>query len=268
MTDPRETWFTTAAALQAGEPEWQALAAYRQPILRLARRVAPGLSLEETEDLAHDVLIELRAGAVARYSAQRGRFRDYLAGIVRHQVLAELRRRGRRAQSLEHALEGAPADVWRAFDAEAWLLTGLARFQREVLSQAQGPEILYCFSHRVVRGLGYREIAAREGLSAGAVSRRLAAARDGLLAAFLDLELEELGLAPSARERGKLARALRTSLARQRPVEESLGSKLAVYQPALEAVVLQVRAALQLLPDLEAGPGREFLDALGEVLRA
>lgn len=269
MPSVAETWFTTVAAIRAGEPDWQAIAAYRRPILGLLGRIAPGLPSDEREDVAQEVLTVLRTKAIARYAPERGRFRDYLRGIVRNLVRRALRERHRTASFDPDTLGEVPETEWSALDAEAWLLRGLARLQDDLVAGGKAErEVLYCFSDRVLKGMSYEEIARRERLSQGAVSRRLAKARQRLLRCLLEVELEQSESDLSERQRDRLVDAVQRALSERRPLDELLHRSVRQALPLAEQLLGDVQACFAQLTPLEAPEGQAFLRALAEVLDA
>lgn len=262
-----DAWFTTLAAIRAGDPDWQAVAAYQRPISNLLARIAPGLPEAEREDVAQEVLLALRSQAIREYRPERGRFRDYLRGIVRNQVRRALRERRREARCDPDVFGEVPHHEWYLLDAEAWLLRGLARFQDRLAGGREADrQIFYCFSDRVLKGMTYAEIARREGISPGAVSRRLAKARRLFLRCLLDLELERGAGRWTEREREEVVRVVQRAFRERRPLEELVGRKLAHVLPLAEELLGDVRACFAGLASLDSSAGRTFLEALSEVL--
>jgi DNA-directed RNA polymerase specialized sigma24 family protein len=190
-------WQTTCSGIRAGgDPAWSEVSDYREPLLRLLEARYRWLPESEREDLVHDVLIELRAGLARRYDANRGRFRAFLIGVVRNQVLARWKR-GRKQVSLDGAAEpAAPAEVdGEAIDLAAELAAAVRRWQDAAGTGTDGLTRVYVLAARLVRDESYAAIAEREGLSIDAVKRMLSAARAEILA---DLLARTLPLEPAA----------------------------------------------------------------------
>lgn len=263
------TWFTTLAALRAAEPDWQAIAAYREPIARFLARAYPGLPVDLREDVVQDVLCALRTSAVARFRPERGRFRDYLRGVIRNQVRAAVRARRRELPGLDpDALPAATSEDADAIDLGARLVLAVRAAHDALLAGgAAEREVLYCLSGRLVNGLGYEAIAAREGLSRDAVKRRLARARAVILEALLAEALREEGVELPPRALARLAREFATALSSRRPVEELLAR--AGPAPAVRVaadLAERVRAGRRWFPGLDSPDGRAFVSALRAVL--
>lgn len=107
-------------SMRAGDTEgdlWQALAAERPFLLRLAR-----LQLASPAD-AEDAVQETLAAAAAGHHAYQGRsrLRSWLTGILRHKIVDAIRSRRVRLPSCEPAAAGAHEEFDRLFTADdAW----------------------------------------------------------------------------------------------------------------------------------------------------
>jgi len=168
-----ETWFTTVAAIRAGEPDWQAIAAYRRPILSLLGRIAPGLPAGEREDVAQEVLTVLRTKAIERYAPEKGRFRDCLCTVVRNAVARHRREPAQRVRARggdddvaqpESICENGVDDLWEANFENAMLASLL-----DVVRQEVAPETYQAFELLALRELSGAEVARITGLSRNAV---------------------------------------------------------------------------------------------------
>ncbi len=79
-------------------PAWTAFVArYQPPIWRAARRA--GLTEAEAEEVVQKTFIAVHR-SLATYQPERGRFRTWLGGIVRHRILEQHRERRRWPQPL------------------------------------------------------------------------------------------------------------------------------------------------------------------------
>jgi RNA polymerase sigma factor (sigma-70 family) len=242
------TWFTTLAAIRDADPDWEAIACYREPVARFLRRTYPHLAVE-------------------RFDAERGRFRDYLVGVVRNQVRRALRQQPGLAADPDRLGQVDPEQV-QAVALEAQLLHAVRRCHDTLLEG--GPEerqILYCFSDRLLEGLSYPEIAAKEGISLDAVKRRLQAARRGVLRAMVELGLEEAKVDLPPRRLARLAEAVQRSLVDRKPLRPG---GLKAWPPralsAAESLVDEIRAGVRWFPGLDSPDGQAFITALRSIL--
>src|SRR5262245_57411143 len=62
---------------------------YHGAVERFLRAIAPDIAA----DLAQDFAVKLLQGNLAGASPDRGRFRDFVKGVVRHQIIDRYRRR-------------------------------------------------------------------------------------------------------------------------------------------------------------------------------
>jgi RNA polymerase sigma factor (sigma-70 family) len=62
---------------------------YHGAVERFLRKIAPDIAAE----LAQDFAVKLLQGDLAGASPERGRFRDYIKGVLRHQIIDRYRRR-------------------------------------------------------------------------------------------------------------------------------------------------------------------------------
>ncbi|MEZ6186506.1 MAG: sigma-70 family RNA polymerase sigma factor [Planctomycetota bacterium] len=262
------TWFSTLEAIRAGEPEWGAIACYREPVARYLRRAYPRLPSDVAQDVVQEVLCAMRTHVVGRFDPDRGRFRHFLGGVIKNEV-RKVASKLRSAPPLEVEPE-APVDAPLAtVDLEARLVRAVRRAHDAWLQG--GPtehEVLYCFAGRLLEGLSYDALAQREGLSAAAVKRRLQTARQGVLQALLQGELEDAGAPLPPRPLATLTRAVQDALARARPLGELVGRRWAhpAALTAAAALVHDVRAGVAWFPGLDSPDGQAFVGALRDVL--
>jgi RNA polymerase sigma factor (sigma-70 family) len=264
------TWFTTLASIRAAEPEWQAIACYREPVARFLRRVYPGLAPDLRDDIVQEVLCAMRTSVVARFRPERGRFRDYLKGVIQNQVRAAARARMREASPAldPDAVAAAPAVEVDAVDLAARLVLAVRDAHDGFLQGSEADrQVLYCLSDRLTLGLGYEEIAAKEGISRDAVKRRLAAARRAVLRALLARALAEAEVEVEGRRLNKLAERFAEALASRRPADELFAR---VRPPEAREVAAElvgrVREGLRSFPGLDSPDGQSFVTALAAVL--
>ena len=114
------------AAIRASDPDWEAIACYREPVARFLRRTYPRLATDLLQDVTQEVLCALRTGAVERFDAERGRFRDYLVGVVRNQVRRAVAQQPDAAVDVDRVAAVAPEAV-EVVALEAWLLRAVRR---------------------------------------------------------------------------------------------------------------------------------------------
>lgn len=262
------TWFSTLQAIRAGEPEWEAIAHYREPIARYVRRTYPRLPADVAQDVVQDVLCAMRTHVVGRFDPDRGRFRHFLGGVIKNEV----RKASARLRPSPALLTDPPTpepNPLATVDLEARLVRAVRR-AHDAWVEA-GPtqqEVLYCFAGRLLEGLSYDALAEREGLSAAAVKRRLQTARRDVLRALIEAELEDAGVELPPRALNKLARAVQDALADARPLSELLGRRWKHPQAssAAASLVADVRAGLRWFPGLSSPDGQAFVSALRDVL--
>jgi RNA polymerase sigma factor (sigma-70 family) len=178
-----------------------------------------GCSPHTAEEVVQDVMLKLfERKDVFRYDPERGRFRDWLATVVRNKV-AELRRRpsgrdrargGNGTDDLPEPVDGAcgPDEIWEmAF--EQSLLAALL----EVVRKEMDPRSYLAFEMTVLNDLPAAKVAAHLGISRSTVFRT----RKNVLS-----RLEQLGA--SYRSGGQLPELVKqTLLSRPDPaVERSL----------------------------------------------
>lgn len=236
------TWFTTLSAIRQAEPDWQAIACYREPISRFLARVYPRLSKDLQEDVVQEVLFSMRTSVVARFDPSRGRFRDYLRGVIRNQVRKAVgKERGGVALDPE-AVMIAPVEEVELIDLSARLVRAVREFHDAMLAgKSAERETLYCLSDRLIDGLSYAEIASKEGISIDAVKRRLQAARRGIFRSLLRGDLEDARHTMPSRKLNKLAEQVAAAVASRRPVDELIDPRESEPHAIANALVEAIR---------------------------
>jgi RNA polymerase sigma-70 factor (ECF subfamily) len=132
-----------------------------------------GLDAAEAEDALQELFLRVARRALRPGGLDRIREpRRWLFGIARN-VLREVAKRREQAQ-LGLPLDEEPADPDHAVDDE-----DERRFGRATVNRLPAP-IRVVFRLRWWRGFSYREIAARLGITVGAVTMRLHSARERL----------------------------------------------------------------------------------------
>jgi len=197
---------------------------YGRLIFMVARQ--RGCAEHTAEEIVQEVLLAVfQQREVFRYDPARGRFRDWLARVVRNQVARHrrgpaerVRAAGGEDEALDPAADLTPADAaWEAAFEETLLLALL-----EVVRSEVTPETYQAFELLTLGELPGAEVAALTGLSRNAVylARQRVQAR-----------LRELGA--SYREAGQLDERLQAAL-RTRPnpaVVRALTSRLEQSRP-------------------------------------
>ncbi len=242
-------WQTTCSALRSGcQPGWEAVESYRQPLqLFLARRF-PRLPEAARLDIVQEVLLAIRERLFERYDARRGPFRAYLSGVIHNQVRRHFRDAGR-TRPLDGVPEpmALPASDLTAIELSAELLGAIRRWHdRHCLAGETALPRLYVLTGRLVHGLSYKQIAAREKMSTDQVKRILSSFRievlEDLLRTGLHLPKTELR-AVDMRLLAQVARAaLSRPRKRSRQLQRIAGTAL---REALEAWLLDFEAALE-----------------------
>ncbi len=226
-------WQTTCSALRdSREPDWEEVEDYREPIRLLLRaRYARGF-VDDPEDLMQEILIAIRCQLFQRYDAQRGRFRDFLRGVVHNKVLKRWRR-AQRLRPMAHVgeLPEVTDQDTCTVDLVAELLAALRRWHDQQLDRGDaGLRAIHVLAGRLLHGRSYQQIAEREELSRASIKRSLTASRDAIVGDLLRHTLEVPEEAKAGIDWSRLGRAAREALknpGRQRDVLASLG------QPAM-----------------------------------
>lgn len=158
----------------ADQTRWrQYVDRYRPLILGYATRL--GLDPSEAEDVAQNVLLEFSKGYRAgRYDRDKGRLRQWLFGIVHHQVRNWQRRRRDREVQVQGA---ATTDFFAALPEPSELEDLWEReWQQEVLKQCfleiqreVKPETFRAFHRFAVEGCASEQVAEELGMSRNAV---------------------------------------------------------------------------------------------------
>ncbi|MGE0712548.1 MAG: sigma-70 family RNA polymerase sigma factor [Planctomycetota bacterium] len=259
-------WFTTLQAIRAAEPEWQAIACYREPIAAFLRRVYPGLPADLREDVVQEVLCAMRTSVVRRFDPERGRFRDFLRGVIRNQVrkVSAREARGTPGELDPERVAAATPEELGELDLAARLVRAVRELHDELLKAGEDErQVLYCLADRLLDGLSYGEIAAKEGLSTDQVKRRLQTARRGVLLALLRGALEDAGVAGAGAEAERLGEAFGEALRSRRPAE-AFGERPA--ERVALALVEAVHQGVRRFPGLDSPDGEGFVSALRGVL--
>ena len=169
-----------------------------------------GCSSHTAEEVVQDVMLKLfERKDVFRYDRERGRFRDWLATVVRNKV-AELRRRpsardrargGNGSDDLPEPVDGAcgPDEIWEAAFEQSLLAALL-----EVVRQEMDPRSYLAFEMTVLGELPAGKVAAHLGISRSTVFRT----RKNVLS-----RLEQLGA--SYRKGGQLSEQIKQAMLRR-----------------------------------------------------
>jgi len=190
------SWTTTCSGLfRGGDESWEAVSAYAHPIRAYLRSRYPRLTPEEGDDVAQDLLIEMRERLAPRHDPGRGRFRQLLQTAIRSRVMDHLRRRARDASREAPAatletVEAPTEEEVQAIDLEASLVESLAAAKHELTQGGDADhDALFALADRVVHGRTEAEIAASDGVSRDAVARRLRRAREAVWRSLLRREV-------------------------------------------------------------------------------
>ncbi len=195
---------------------------YWRGLFGVARR--HGCSEHTAEEIVQDVMLAVfESQDVFHYDPERGRFRDWLAALVRNKVAEYRRRPAQRVRAAggdqapvalveTESDETLPEDVWEATFEEALLVVLLDVVRREF-----NPRTFQAFELFAIRGMSGSEVARMTGQTRNAVylSRRKVTQR-----------LEQLGAL--YRERGELPARLKRALQSQPEpaVERSLTTRI------------------------------------------
>jgi RNA polymerase sigma-70 factor (ECF subfamily) len=135
-----------------------------------------GCSDHTAEEIVQEVMLKVfEQRDVFRYDPQRGRFRDWLATLVRNKVAEHRRRpsqriRGRGGDSnaglTERGVDTEPDERWEAVFEQSLLLALLDVVRRETK-----PEVYLAFELSALRGLPAATVAQTTGLSRHAIYR-------------------------------------------------------------------------------------------------
>ncbi len=263
------TWFTTLTAIRAAKPDWSEIACYREPIARFLARVYPRLPTDLRDDIAQEVICAMHASVVARFQPERGRFRDYLRGVIQNQVRQAVRKRGEQALSIDPAaVAAAPPEDVDALDLQARIVRAVREFHDDMLRGKDADrQVLYCLSDRLIDGLSYEEIARKEEISRDAVKRRLQSARKGVLRALVRGALADRSVELKPRVLGKLSERVAEAVVSRRPAEELLARGFDDDERAVALELIErVRAGVRWFPGLDSPDGQGFVSALRAVL--
>jgi RNA polymerase sigma factor (sigma-70 family) len=150
------------------ESTWQEFdRRYRPLLIAVGRRL--GLGVIDAEDAAQETLaaflVRYRQGD---YSREKGRLRDWLAGIMTHKVRDVQRgqmrgERGRQAATPELLEQVADASVQQAMEQE-WSRT-LLRHCLEEVRRETAPQAFESFDLFALQGYSGQEVAAKLGIS-------------------------------------------------------------------------------------------------------
>ncbi len=251
----------TSSSLRGGrEPGWQSIADYRQPLLLYLGARFPGLSPQDREDLVHNILLEIKQKLYKEYQRERGRFRQFLCGVVRNRVLGYLKKTRREqlcppdffeGSSYVHDLHVSVEVLAEAFGAvRRWLESG----------HDTGPEALRrlaVFSRRLARRETHAQIAAAEDLAPHTVKRWLKEAREAVIADLLAHTLELPPEKAAGIDLMRLARAVLRAFPRGSQRSSALHD---VADPDLREALLQWM--LELDQALRCSSQQELVDGL------
>ncbi|MFC1706596.1 sigma-70 family RNA polymerase sigma factor [Planctomycetota bacterium] len=229
-------WSTTLSGIRRGL-DWAAVAHYLEPVrryLETSRRYR-GIPAADRDDIAQQVMTALWERGAATYKPERGRFRTFVQGVIRHKV-ADYVRQHRSAEiagthllpefssaqdPVQHEEEEA-----EAIEFSAQLVLAIQRFHdRYVEGPAKDRVRLYCFIGRLVGALGQEEIARKEGLSRDQVKRHLEAARGEILAELVALVATDQEGLRSGAVLGGISSLVREGVRHPERVTRLLGSE-------------------------------------------
>ena len=190
-----------AIAADPESPRWNDFARLYGPVVRrcLARTGAAGrpLGAADRDDLVQETFLAL-AGRLPDYRHapdEKGRFRNYLAGILRFKAIDELRRRAREDGALAGAAERAAEDAAAEGELRAWreaaYEVALSQYLADPAVQTRTKEI---FRRVALGGERPEDVAAAYGLTRNAVDQIRARATRSLrerAAALADEEAKE-----------------------------------------------------------------------------
>lgn len=252
-------WFTTRTALfRPGDGVWNEVALYAEPLRRLLARRYRWLNEAEREDLAQDILIEMKESLVNVHDRTRGRFRALLQTVVKRRVVDRLRKAkpDRLGAEDESALAAPEEDELQALDLETSLLDAVAACRDRF---SQGPhrdmDVLYALVDRLVNGLSSVEIAEKNGVSRDRVARLLRRGREAIFVQFVSRELELPDGKPLQRCVDVFRRALRTPREEAALLDEIKDSLL---RERLEEFLARFRLSLPSFRGDGSARGREL----------
>lgn len=163
---------------RSDESAWTRLFELYEPAIR---RFAEGLGGgDESEDIAQEIFLKLveilREG---RYSADEGRFRSYLATLIRHELVSRWRRRQARGGSNLVSMDDGASGVEPAVDSETaavidakWRLARRqAAVEHTLTKTALAEKSKAIYREYVVEGRPIDEVAALFGVSNNVVSQ-------------------------------------------------------------------------------------------------
>ena len=238
-------WFTTRSGLfEGGDGVWAEVALYAAPLERLLTRRYRWLAEAERQDLAQDILIEMKESLVDAHDRSRGKFRALLQTVVKRRVIDRLRKA--KPERLEAAAEDALAapeeEELHALDLETSLLDAVTAC-RDRFSQGEHRDldVLYALIDRLVNGLSSVEIAEKSGVSRDRVARLLRRGREAIFVQFVSRELELPDGKPLRRCVDVFRRCLRTPRDEATLLEEIRDSLL---RERLEEFLARFRLAL------------------------
>ncbi len=169
------------------------MALYSAPLDRLLARRYRWLPEAERQDLAQDILIEMKESLVHVHDRTRGRFRALLQTVVKRRVVDRLRKTKPERLEAEAAdsLAAPEEEELQALDLETSLLDAVAAC-RDRFSQGKHRDldVLYALVDRLVNGLSSVEISEKAGVSRDRVARLLRRGREAIFVQFVSRELE------------------------------------------------------------------------------
>lgn len=262
-------WFTTRSGLfDPGEGAWDEVARYAGPLRRLlARSYGKWLSESDRDDLAQDVLLEIKEKLVGTFDPSRGKFRALLQAVVRRRVIDVLRK-SRPSQLDEVMVEGVAtvdqAEI-EALDLETALIDAVTDCRDRFSQGSQKDlEVLYALIDRLVHGRTNVEIAERNGVSVDRVARLLRRGREVIFSSFIS---RELSLDPTGPDFKSALSAFKQCLRKPRAVASLLQEvKQDDIRQRLEDTLERFRAALPRFRGDGSVEGHELLRGIELVL--
>ncbi len=246
-------WQSTCTALRQGtEPGWEDVWDYRTPLQLLLASRYPGVAPAEREDLVAEILLDLKQRLFHRYLPDRGPFRAFLCGVVRHRVLSSWKRR-RKQLPLERAPEPSfePEEEGLAIDLVAEVLGATRRWAGRQDPSGHARQV---FAERLLGRHSYPAIAKRLGVAEISAKRWVRGARLEIVADVLERTFPQT---VAGVDWQRLSARVFEACSRPRARAASLAS---IADPSLRQALEVWLDGLQLM--LERLPGRETAQGL------